>query len=73
LVNFFIMPFTQNFAASQVISTPNLLILDDTSTGSDAAITTRRVYMQKSDGTYLVESGSVSNGGISLSYWYELR
>jgi hypothetical protein len=23
--------------------------------------------------TYLVESGSVSNGGISVSYWYELR
>ena len=23
--------------------------------------------------TYLVESGSVSNGGIAVSYWYELR
>ena len=55
------MPFTENFAASQIISTPNLLILDDTSTGTDAAITTRRVYMQKSDGTYLVESGTTTN------------
>ena len=55
------MPLTPNFTASQVISTPNLLILEDTSTGSDAAITTRRVYMQKSDGTYLVESGTTTD------------
>jgi hypothetical protein len=57
----FFMPLTPNFTATQYISTPNLIVFDDTSTGSDAGITVRRVYMQKSDGTYLVEDGTTTD------------
>lgn len=55
------MPFTANFSATQYISSPNLLVMDDTSTGSDGAIASRRVYFQKSDGTYLVETGTTTS------------
>ena len=55
------MSFIQNFTATQYISTPNLIVFDDTSTGTDAAIAKRRVYMQKSDGTYLVTTGTTTN------------
>jgi len=49
-----IMSFVASFTANQYISAPNLIVFDDTSVGSDSAIASRRVYMQKSDGTYLV-------------------
>ena len=55
------MPFIENFTATQYISVPNLIVITDTSTGTDAAITSRRVYMRKSDGTYLVEEGTTTN------------
>ena len=55
------MPFIENFTATQYISVPNLIVIEDTSTGADAAITSRRVYMRKSDGTYLVETGNTTN------------
>lgn len=54
------MPFIENFTATQYVSVPNLIVITDTSTGTDAAITSRRVYMQKSDGTYLVEAGNIT-------------
>jgi hypothetical protein len=55
------MSFTANYTATQYISVPNLIVFDDTSTGSDVAIAKRRVYMQKSDGTYLVVDGTTTN------------
>lgn len=57
----FFMPLVENFTATQYVATPNLLVLDDTSTGSDGGITVRYVYLQKADGTYLVESGTTTN------------
>lgn len=69
------MSFVANFTATQYISVPNLIVFDDTSTGTDAAIASRRVYMQKSDGTYLVVSGTTTNyelwalsSGNTISY-----
>jgi hypothetical protein len=69
------MAFVENFTATQYISVPNLIVFDDTSTGSDAAINSRRVYMQKSDGTYLVVDGTTTNyelwtlaSGNTISY-----
>jgi hypothetical protein len=53
--------FNQNFVASQNLGLPNVIKLNDTSTGSDSAITGRRIYLIKSDGTYLVPSGSTTN------------
>jgi hypothetical protein len=43
------------------------MTLTDTSSGSDAAITQRRVYLQKFDGTYLVPSGTTTDY-IAWSY-----
>ena len=69
------MAFIANFTATQYISVPNLIVFDDTSTGTDAAITTRKVYLQKSDGTYLVTSGTTTDymlwpksSGNTISY-----
>lgn len=52
------MALTVNFSATQVLGEPSQIVLTDTSTGSDGTITTRRVFIQTFDGTYLVESGT---------------
>lgn len=52
------MPLTPSFSVSQNIGAPSTLVITDTSTGSDPAITKRVVYIQKSDGTYLVPTGT---------------
>lgn len=54
------MPIIPNFTASVNYSTNNILHLEDTSTGTDVAIAKRRVTLQKSDGTYLVTSGTTT-------------
>ena len=46
-----------NFSVTQVESTSSIIDIEDTSTGSDVAITQRRVYLQASDGSYLVPTG----------------
>lgn len=61
------MPFVASFSASQVAGSPSEIVLTDTSTGSDAAITQRRVYLQKMDGSYLVPSGTLTSY-IAWSY-----
>lgn len=48
------MALSPSFSVSQPLDDPSVLTLEDTSTGVDAGITTRRVYLQKADGTYLV-------------------
>lgn len=55
------MALTPNFTSSQNSGNPLLLTLQDTSTGSDVLITSRRVYLLKSDGTYLVPTGTTTN------------
>lgn len=55
------MALTPNFTASQSSGTPSTITLTDTSTGSDAAITQRRVYLLQADGTYLVVSGTTTD------------
>jgi len=51
------MPYVQNFSISQSPLNPALIIAENTSTGTDAAITQLRIYFQTTAGTYLVESG----------------
>lgn len=55
------MPLTPNFTVSSNITTPSILTLVDTSTGSDVAITQRRVYLQQFDGTYVVPTGTTTD------------
>lgn len=51
------MALTPNFTGSQNSGTPSTVSFTDTSTGSDGAITKRRIFLLQSDGTYLVPSG----------------
>jgi len=43
-----------SFSISQTLGMPETITLTDTSTGDDAAVVERRVFLVKSDGTYLV-------------------
>jgi hypothetical protein len=60
------MPLTPSFSASQSPSNPGILVLTDTSTGSDVAISEKRVYVQNSVGDYIVEA---SNTTTDYSVW----
>ncbi len=55
------MPITPQFTGSQNSGTPNIISFVDTSTGSDSAITQRRIYLLQSNGEYLVPSGVTTN------------
>lgn len=52
------MPLTPNFSTSQTWGAPESINFTDTSTGSDGAITSRRIYMQTANGDFLVEDGT---------------
>lgn len=51
------MPLTPNFSVSQPTGEPSVVTLEDTSTGSDGAISQRRAYLRTSAGVFLVEEG----------------
>ena len=55
------MPFVPSISVSQLAATPQNITLTDNSTGSDAAISVRRVYIQTAIATYLVESGTTTD------------
>lgn len=54
------MPLTQNFTTSQSLATPNKITFTDTSTGTDAAVVSRRIYPTDSDGEEVVEEGTTT-------------
>jgi len=51
------MPLSPAFTISQTVLDPSLIIAEDTSTGSDAAIVGKRITFTDAYGTTLVESG----------------
>lgn len=55
------MPLTPNFSGSQLSGTPETITFTDTSTGSDVAITQRRIFLLQANGEYLVESGTTTD------------
>ena len=55
------MPLVPNVTASQYSGTPSVITLTDTSTGSDVTITSRRVYLLQSNGTFLVPTGTTTD------------
>lgn len=55
------MPLSASFATSQTVGAPQSINFVDTSTGSDSSITVRRVYMQTSNGSFLVENGTATD------------
>lgn len=54
------MALTPNFTASVDLATATILYLEDSSTGSDGAITQRRVRLQLANGTYLLTGGQTT-------------
>jgi hypothetical protein len=52
---------TPNFSTSQTLGVPSSINIVDTSIDIDPAITSRRVYLQKADGTYLVQEGTTTD------------
>jgi hypothetical protein len=52
------VPFVPLFSYSQPVGAPEIVALEDVSTGTDANITQRRVYLQKYDESYLVPDGT---------------
>lgn len=55
------MPFVPNFNTTQFSGTPSKFTINDTSTGSDVTITSRRVYLLQSNGNFLVPKGTTTN------------
>jgi len=55
------MAFVPLYTVEQLQTTPNVLRFVDTSTGSDNFIKSRRIYLKKSNGEYLVPQGTTTN------------
>ena len=55
------MALTVNFSTTQTIGAPDKINFLDDSTGIDATISQRRIYLQTSLGTYLVEDGTTTD------------
>ena len=55
------MSFLPNFTITQSVGSPNNLVFTDSSTGVDATITKRRIYIKQADGTFLVLTGTTTD------------
>lgn len=55
------MPLNPAFSIGQIPATPNIVVAIDESTGSDVLVTQRRIFIQDSQGNYLVPSGTTTN------------
>jgi hypothetical protein len=68
------MALTPNFTATQLLGLSSTVVVTDTSTGSDVAITSRRVYFRTDAGAYIVPSAtttdyvawSIANSSINI-------
>lgn len=54
------MALTPNFTVDITPGVPEDLLFTDTSTGSDGSVTQRRIYIQQSNGEYIVISGTTT-------------
>lgn len=54
------MALTPSFSVSQVLGAASVLTLTDTSTGSDGAISARKIYLNTAAGTTLVPTGTAT-------------
>lgn len=55
------MAYVPSFTAYQIVTNPTGAVIADTSTGTDASISSRRITILKSDGTTLVPSGTLTS------------
>jgi len=54
------MAITVSFTVSQVVGSPQDIVLVDTSTGTDITATSRRIYVTNAAGAYLTEDNTIS-------------
>lgn len=52
------MALSVEFSTSQTVGNPSVIVLSDDSTGTDAAVTQRRVYLVDAQGNYVVPDGT---------------
>jgi hypothetical protein len=63
------MPITPNFGISQSASNTATITVSDSSSGSDVAISSRKIFIQLANGNYLGEDGEVATAtAINWSY-----
>ena len=55
------MSFVASFSTTQNLGEPSQIVFTDDSTGSDSNITSRRIYLRKADGTFLVPTGTTTD------------
>lgn len=55
------MPLTVSFTVSQTIGFPSVITLTDTTTGSDVAAVSRRIYLANGYNATIVPSGTTTN------------
>jgi hypothetical protein len=55
------MALSAAFTATQLLGLPETIVVTDTSTGSDGAITSRRVYITDAYNNYIVPSGTTTD------------
>jgi hypothetical protein len=55
------MAITVSYTVQQVIGAPQNIVMVDTSTGSDAAAVSRRIYLRTANNTHLVPSGETTD------------
>lgn len=54
------MALTVNFSCSQTVGASDSINFVDSSTGTDGAVTQRRIYIRNSVGTFLVQTGTTT-------------
>jgi len=55
------MALSAAFTATQLLGLPETIVVTDTSTGSDGAITSRRVYITDAYNNYIVPEGTTTD------------
>jgi hypothetical protein len=61
------MAFSPDFSASQDYGSPSVVTITNTSTGSDSAIVSRRLYFEDANSNYLVPEDNASTQYIAWS------
>lgn len=55
------MPITVSFAATQVVGSPQNIVITDSSAGTDITAVNRRLYFTNAAGSYVVPSGTTTD------------
>lgn len=62
------MSFTQSISVQQSVGVPSQITINDTSTGSDINISTRKVFIQKADGAYFENGVNWAYPSLTVTY-----